>query len=147
MANVETFNYKIDKITEREVVFDFVTRLSIGKDFINQDFNSSENSGDRKVIFPADTKLKDTVLANIIKALDTSDILHLNELKTTYKKIPIGTKSLSLQIPSGYRIYKIVQESTGSDVTRCFTQGTNAYTITFDVPTVTEDYYKAYYYK
>lgn len=146
MANVEPFNYGLDKITEREVVFDFVSRLSIGKDFINKDYNSATNTNDKQIILPAGMMLKDEVLMNIIRTMDTSDILHLDRIKTAYKSIGAGEKSVTIVIPTGCTLYRIVQEKTGEDVTQCFVKNGDNYTATFDVVTTIPDIYKAYYY-
>ena len=146
MSNVEMFNYRLDKITERETVFDFVSRLSIGKDFVNQDYNPNTNTNDKQNIFPAGYMLKDEVLYNIIRTLATSDILHLDKIKTSYKSIEVGNKSVTITIPSGCTLYRIVQEKTGQDVTTCFTKTGSNYVANFDVPTTHSDIYKAYYY-
>lgn len=146
MANTNPFNYKLDKITEREVVFDFISRLSIGKDFVNQDYDAGANSNDKQIIIPADTMLKDGVLMNIIRTMDMSDILHLDTIRTAYKSVEVGEKSVTIVIPPDCILYRIVQEKTGHDVTQCFTKSDNAYIATFDVPTSITDTYKAYYY-
>ena len=145
MANVERFNKEIDKITEREVVFDFVSRLTIGKDFINQDYNNTENTNDRQFIFNDNAKLKDDILANIIRTLDTSDIHNLSKIKTAYKTIGIGEKSVSIAVPLGCTLYRIIQEKTGQDVTKCFEPKGNVYTAEFDTPSTHIDTYKAYF--
>lgn len=147
MANVEPFNYALDKVTEREVVFDFLSRLSIGKDFVNQDYDSGANLDDKQIIIPAGMKFKDGVLMNMIRTMDISDILHLDTIKTTYKSVGVGEKSVIITIPSGYTLYRIIQEKTGQDVTQCFSKNNNACIAEFDVPTTVEDIYKAYYYK
>ena len=147
MANVNPFNYPLDKITEHEVVFDFLSRLSIGKDFINQDYDAGTNTDDKQVILPANMKFKDGVLMNMIRTMDTSDILHLDTIKTSYKSIPAGTKSITIAIPTGYTLYRIIQEKTGNDVTSCFTKSETTYVATFDVATTHSDIYKAYFYK
>lgn len=146
MANTNPFNYQLDKITEREVVFDFISRLSIGKDFVNQDYDSGANSNDKQIIIPANTMFKDGVLMNIIRTMDVSDILHLDTIQTAYKLVEVGEKSVTIIIPSDCILYRIIQEKTGQDVTQCFTRYDNAYIATFDVPTSTTDIYKAYYY-
>ena len=146
MANVDPFNYRLDKITERETVFDFVSRLSIGRDFVNKDYNSGTNSNDKQIILPAGMMLKDEVLMNIIRTMDMSDILHLDKIKTAYKSVVIGDKSVSIEIPSGCTLYRIIQEKTGQDVTQCFTKSGSNYITTFDVPCTHVDTYKAYYY-
>lgn len=146
MANVDPFNYRLDKITERETVFDFVSRLSIGKDFVNQDYDSGANADDKQIIFNSGYMLKDEVLMNMIRTMDTSDIMHLNKIKTAYKSVKVGDTSVTIKIPEGCTLYRIVQEKTGQDVTQCFTKSNNTYVTTFDVPTSHTDIYKAYYY-
>lgn len=146
MPNVDPFNYRLDKITEREVVFDFVSRLSIGKDFINKDYNSGANTNDKQIIFPADMMLKDEVLMNMIRTMNVSDITHLDKIKTAYKTVEAGDKSVTIEIPTGYTLYRIVQEKTGQDVTQCFAKSDENYIATFDVPCTHSDNYKAYYY-
>lgn len=147
MANVDPFNYRLDKITEREVVYDFVSRLETGKDFINQDYNSATNDDDKKIIFPANMKLKDEVLMNMIRTMNISDIHHLDNIKITYKTVDIGEKTVTIEAPNGYTLYRIMQEKTGQDVTTCFTKSNSNYVATFDVPFTHQDIYKAYYYK
>ena len=140
MAENIPFNYNLDKITEREVVPDFVTRLTIGNDLINPDDND-------KVIIPAKAKLKDVVLMNMIRTFDISDIEYLDSIKTTYKKVRIGSTAVIIDIPEGYTCYRIIQEKTGQDVTNCFNlldDGT--YKAEFDVPATNDDIYKAYFY-
>ena len=146
MANVEPFNYDLDKITEREVVFDFVSRLNIGKDFTNQDYNSGANNNDKQNILPAGMMLKDGVLMNIIRTMDMSDILHLDKIKTAYKTVAIGERNVTINIPNGCILYRIIQEKTGQDVTQCFTKNAETYVANFDVPFTHVDTYKAYYY-
>lgn len=147
MAQKTPFNYDLDKITEREVVYDFVSRLSLGKDFINKDYDSGANSGDKQIILPAEMMLKDEVLMNMIRTMDISDIHHLDSIKTTYSAINAGVNIVNIKIPSGYTLYRIMQEKTGQDVTQCFVKSSNTYRADFDVPTTHKDIYKAYFYK
>ena len=147
MAQKTPFNYDLDKITEREVVYDFVSRLSLGKDFINKDYDSGANSGDKQIILPAEMMLKDEVLMNMIRTMDISDIHHLDSIKTTYSAINAGVHIVNIKIPSGYTLYRIIQEKTGQDVTTCFVNTGNTYRADFDVPTTHKDIYKAYFYK
>ena len=146
MANVNPFDYKIDKITEREVVYDFISRLSTGKEFVNQDYNQATNSDDKQIIFPAGYMVKDEVLMNMIRTMDISDIHHLDKIKTAYKTINPGARSVMIMIPNNCTLYRIVQEKTGQDVTQCFIKSDNAYIANFDVPTTIKDTYKAYFY-
>lgn len=140
LNNTIEFDPKLDKITEREVVPNFVSRLSIGEDLINPD-------DEDKVIIPAGVKLKDGVLMNMIRTMDISDINHLNSIKTTYDVVETGDLTVVINIPEGYALYRIIQEKTGMDITSCFAKEDNTYITKFDVPATVEDIYKAYFYK
>jgi hypothetical protein len=141
----------LDKITEREVVPNFVERLSIGEDFTMPDYLDKNNN---HRIIPIGTKLKDGILTNIIRTFDISDIEHLDSIKTTYTRVYAGDMSASISRPidddnnilAGYILYRVVQEKTGQDVTQCFTKSGNNYVTNFDVPSSHADTYKAYYY-
>lgn len=147
MANVNPFNYQLDKITEREMVFDILSRLSIGKDFVNKDYDSGANADDKQIIFPAGSMIKDEVLMNMIRTMDTSDIAHLDKIRTSYKTVVVGDKSVSITIPSGCTLYRIVQENTGYNVTHHFNKLGSSYVANFDVPATINDIYKAYYFE
>lgn len=153
MANVEPFNYKIDKITERETVYDFVSRLSIGKDFYNEDYSydAVTNQDSKRHIFPAGAKLKEDILMNIIRTMDVVDIQHLDTIKTLYATVKAGEMAVTITPYGPYsslKLYRIIQQSTGHDVTKCFTKSNaGSYTATFDVPTSHSDVYKAYFYE
>lgn len=147
MANVNNFNYELDKITEREVVYDFVSRLSLGRALINEDYKPGDATfNDKVAIFPEGAKLKDDVISNIIKAMDMTDIIHLDKIKTAYSNVFMGEKYVMIEIPSDCTLYRIIQESTGYDVTKCFKKVANYYRADFDIPISTDDIYKAYYY-
>jgi len=120
MAEKKPFQYDIDKITERETVYDFVSRLSIGKDFVNQDYDSGANSGDKQIILP-------------------------DKLKTSYKSVTAGTKTVNIAVPTNAKLIRIVQEKTGMDVTEYFSRSGSNYTTTFDVAMINADIFKAYY--
>lgn len=139
MSEVIEFNYSLDKITEREVVYDFLSRLSIGLDIRNNDDGG-------RLVFPAGMKFKDGVLMNMIKTMDTSHIHHLDTIKTAYKTVKPGEKSVIIAIPEGGILYRIVQEKTGQDVTPCFVKSDNSYKANFDTAATIADTYKAYYY-
>jgi hypothetical protein len=157
MANVNGgFNPNLDKITEREVVPNFVERLSIGEDFTMPDYLDKNNN---HRIIPIGTKLKDGILTNIIRTFDISDIEHLDSIKTTYTRVYAGDMSASISRPidddnnilAGYILYRVVQEKTGQDITDCCSyqsDGENGYKyyLEFDTPASNNDIYKAYFY-
>jgi hypothetical protein len=144
MANMSEFNYPLDKITERETVFDFVERLGIGVDFTNPNYNGAENDIDKQIIFGANTKVKDGILAQIISTLAISDLINLNNVKTSFKAVKAGETKVGILVPNGATLYKIIQEKTGQDVTACFSRVTSDYYgTTFDVPIEHSDIFKA----
>ena len=147
MSNVDPFNYGLDKITERETVYDFISRISTGKDFINQDYNHISNNNDKQIIFPANTKLKDGILMNMIRTMDMSDIFNLDKIKTSYKLVNIGDTKIIIEIPDDCVLYRIMQEKTGHDVTLHFYKSGNTYIADLDTPATNTDTYKAYFYK
>jgi hypothetical protein len=146
MANVSEFNYPLDKITERETVFDFVERLGIGVDFVNPNYNGATNDIDKQIIFEVNTKVKNGILAQIIATLPISDLIKLDVLKTSFKDVPIGATTVTIAVPETATLYKIIQEKTGQDVTSCFSRVGSTCTTTFDVPMINTDIFKAYYY-
>ena len=145
MADVGSgFNPNLDKITEREVVPNFVSRLTLGEDFKDTINISGSNSSTKLVT--RGKKLKDGVLINFSRTLDLSDIKHLDTIKSTYTEVAAGSTEVSIQIPTGGTLYRIVQEKTKQDVTDCFVQNNDKWEASFDVPTSHADIYKAYFY-
>ena len=110
----------IDKITEREVTKDFVERLSIGKDFANPDYNNL--NGENNILFNAETKLKDSILAKTIMSLPSDYINNISDTKTSYCTYESGNKYVRLYISPGAYLYKIIHENTGFNVTNSFIQ-------------------------
>ena len=68
LNNTPHFNPELDKITERELVYDIVSRLRIGNDMQNPDSDLSGGIGN---FFDAGARLKDDILTNIIRSLNT----------------------------------------------------------------------------
>ena len=108
----------IDRITEREVTKDFVERLSIGKDFANPDYNNlnSENN----ILFNAETKLKDTILAKTIMGLPSDYINNISNTKTSYIECKAGATKPRIYVPQDCSLYKVIHENTGFNVRNTF---------------------------
>lgn len=117
MANNDSFNKLLDKITESEVVYDFVERLKLGKDFVMTYFDAST-----KKIFSAGTKLLD-LFRPLYMNLPPLILNNIGKIQTLNLKISKGSKSCSSTFITGknYSLLKVVSESTGMDVTSCFT--------------------------
>lgn len=137
MAEMQPFNSDLDKITEREVVPDFVSRLKIGKKFLDENGHK---------LFDENSKLKDDILLQIIKSINTYDIFKISIFKTSYTVIEAGSKNAAITVPESANIYKIIQEKTGLDVTECFKKITNkTYVAEFASAIPHQDIFKAYY--
>lgn len=114
-----SFNKDIDKITEREVVNDFVERLYIGDYFKNPNYTGMKNrDGEQEYVFSRYDKLKDDILSEIITSLPTYCINHLSGIGSTYNKN--WGKRIRLFIPENKSLIKIIHEETGFDVTNLF---------------------------
>lgn len=141
MANIPAFNAELDKITEREVVYDFVSRLKIGKSFTDPDNEST-------IIFDPPTKLKD-IMRKAVMALPTTIALNLDEIHTTYINIQANNEynEISIVFPSKTTLLLAYSERTQTDLTSLFTPSENntKYTMTIDVPYENTDIIKFYY--
>ena len=143
MPNVDGFNQELDKITEREVVYDFVSRLTIGKDMMCQDTGKTSH-----VLFPAKTNFK-RIVAKIASMLPTKVMLNMDNIQTKHWEVKTGTQILVTHIDG--EILAIYSEQLGMDILRCFTKGNpdstghNVYSMTLDVPYTNDDTLKIYY--
>ena len=95
--SVDSFDATLDKITEAEVVYDFVERLSIGKDFTLKDFLLNWNKVG--VLFNAKTKF-----LNLIKRIYIS----LPSVLVTHDDL----KCVRIDIPKNSQIVREVINST-----------------------------------
>lgn len=107
MANVTGFNHDLDKITERELVYDIYSRVKSGKDLIikneiyfenNTSFSAEENNGKESIIFSKGINIKDidkkilsTIDTNILNNLKKND--EYNYLKVAKIKISPGNNN------------------------------------------------------
>jgi len=114
------FNSELDKITERELVFDILDRLSLGRNVMSDDGND--------IYIDKGSKLTD-ILRNIINLnINDSDKEYYKYLKIVTMKIPAGA-SLAIVSIGGlkYRkILKAISKQTGMDYIDCLeTYGDN----------------------
>lgn len=112
-VNKDPFNKELDKITQAEVVYDFVERLSIGRDF---------NVGN--YTFPANVKLRDEVIRKLYNLLPQSLVSTLDQLNDTTKcHISKGTESIIMaflyDIEENW-VDKIISDRTGIDISSAF---------------------------
>ena len=143
MANTSGFNRPLDLITEREVVYNFVTRLMIGEDWTDPEYSNT--------IFSQNLHLKN-ILRQIAKYLPTSVYNNLQTLETTYAEVSSGDTSVHLNI-YGTQLLLAISERTGQDLTDAFTfmqnttyNGKSAmeYMMTTDVPYENDDIIRFY---
>ena len=138
-----SFDKNLDKITEAEVVYDFVERLRLGKDL------ELPYGGTNKVIFIAKTLLLD-ILKFILKVLPPSIVFDRENISVNPMQIPVGTKTLSCTFDGNVFVYRAYSDRSGMDISNCFTtaydSSTNKTTCTFTVDTgyPYEDYVTIY---
>ena len=111
MANVP-FNPRVDKITERETVFDFWERLTTGR--VLQDPDSSLQ------LFPADTYL--TEIAGKLAMMNHQTLCeNIENIHTTFINVASGSNgSIRVSLPTGSTLIKAYSEQSGEDLTDCF---------------------------
>lgn len=140
MANTNGFNGDLDKITEREVVYDFVSRLKFGKDLTNTiEYNTAQ-----RVIVSAGEKLKD-LICRIIMMMPSYVISNIVRVYVASLEIPVGATSAAINHPSGKTLLRAISETTGQDITDCFTLSDSTYTISVAVPYTSKDTVKMYF--
>lgn len=140
MANNNGFNGDLDKITEREVVYDFVSRLKFGKNLTN----INEHNKSSVVIVRAGEKLKD-LICRLIMFLPSYVIDNIVGLTIAKLEINIGSASVAISQPNGKTLLRAISETTGQDITDCFTLSGSAYLLEVDTPYTTKDIIKLYF--
>ena len=133
------FDLTLDKATERELVYDIVERLSLGKDL-------TEGT---TLYFKAKTKLVD-IFKRLILNLPPSLVLHFADIKIGIISISAGQKSGTCRL-SGLKEGEIVlaySEQTQMDIKECISTsgGVDSFicTYTTQVPFIRDEYVKVY---
>jgi hypothetical protein len=111
MATVP-FNPKVDKITERETVFDFFERSTTGRVLADPDSSLQ--------IFPNNTYL--TEIASKLAMMNYQTISeNLKNIHTAVIDVASGsTGSIRKSLPYGSTLIKAYSEQSGEDLTECF---------------------------
>ena len=112
---IGAFDKDLDKITEREVVYDFVERLSIGKDF------PLEYDGVSTKVFSAFTKLRDGVLAYVLNLLPPSLVFNYVGMKVYHLPINVGDHSKSITLTGNYNLHRAYSDKLRSDISSAMT--------------------------
>lgn len=139
----DSYDKNLDKITEAEVVYDFVERLRLGKDL------ALPYEGKNKVVFLAKTLLLD-ILKFILNLLPPSIVFDYQNISINTMPIPVGTETISCTFTGNVYVYRAYSDRGGMDVASCFTSvydsTTNKTTCTFKVDTgyPYEDYISIY---
>ena len=135
------FQNDIDKVTERELVYDIVERLSLGEDLGEID-NTLWTRG----------TLITTILKKLAYALPASVTLNMLNVKTGVITINAGQSSGSTVITNlnNNVLLMAVSEQTGCDIKDCIqtnVSGNNVtYSITVNTPYTKNEYIKIYAY-
>lgn len=143
------FNPELDKVTERETVFDFVSRLPIGLNF-----TSIEAGKEDMVIFKPPRKLKDIIRKDVM-ALPKTIAYNLDNVLTTFVIINVDgkTKEIVAPIPAGtdpaQTLLLAYSERLQQDLSSLFVKEGTSFKMTIDVPyqncfesTNTKSFYK-----
>lgn len=150
----EEFNPNLDKVTERDVVPDFYSRLKLGKPFADPDIPEQFLGGlEDLVIFKAGTNVK-FINEKMAICLPTNIVNNLSRIHVTNELIS-KDEEVSVYLPKTAHIILAYSEKTQTDLTSLFVFdeeasadiATNKYTMTLDVPYQNEDNIKFYYYK
>ena len=134
------FNESIDKLTERELVYDIVERLALGKDLKTGSI-VNHNAGEQLT----------EVLNKLISTQPPEVILNYLKVKCGYIKISAGGKTGSIAI-SGLQDRKVIlaiSEQMGIDVKDCLSvtnisADTIICSMTTDAPYKNDEYIKIY---
>ena len=129
--NIGSFDKDLDKITEREVVYDFVERLSLGKD-LNLDYNGSS----RKV-FSKTLMFRNGMLAYMLNLLPPSLVFNFVGMKTYHLVINVGDTSKSVSFSGSYTLHRAYSDKMRMDISPAMTvseSGGNT-TVTFNTDT------------
>lgn len=122
--DTNTFNKDLDKVTERETVFDFYERLPIGKNlYLDSVRNAESNNGtiqlfeDNRLIFE-NNSLMQTIIKKIMYSLPGFAIDNLADIKSYNIIVPKGrTGTFSVNVPGQLgNILMAISNCTGIDV-------------------------------
>ena len=136
-----SFNQDIDKITERELVYDIVERLTLGKD-LSEGHNKIWNKGTfitemwKKLVY----MLPPTITLNFLKV--KVGVIHIAAGAKT------GTTTIS-DLDNGIVLLALSQQN-GNDIKECLATSVNSgaltCTLTTDLPFTKDEYIKVYAY-
>ena len=111
MANVP-FDSKVDKITERETVFDFFERTKTGRVLADPDSSLQ--------LFPNNTFL--TEIASKLVMMNHQTLSeNIKDIHTTFIDVDANSVgSVRVSLPAGSTLIKAYSEQSGEDLTDCF---------------------------
>lgn len=139
---IGSFDKDLDKITEREVVYDFVERLSIGKD-LNMEYDGTSTK-----VFSLLTKLKDGILTYILNMLPPSLVFNYVGMKVYHLPINIGDSTKSITLDGSYKLHRAYSDKLRSDISPAMSvsisEGITTITITTDTPYIYNDIISIY---
>lgn len=143
MSNIN-FNPNLDKITEREVVYDFFDRLAIGKDTNIDEYN------DTKILNQNDNVK--SLLTKLLFNLPSEIISIITSIKSKSINISVYDINISFTLPKNSTICLIHSEKNNDNLTEIFEKNTeyndsdsDEYIMNLDCPYINDDVIKIYY--
>lgn len=142
MANSNEFNPELDKITEREMVYDIYSRIKIGKNVVDPDSNLT--------LFSPPISIQDIDVKTIM-LLPTSLAFNINKLHTTYINIsPLNGTEVSCIVSGKANLIRAYLERSLTDIstliTTDYSDQLTTFNFSYDVPFINNDILKLYYY-
>ena len=142
------FNYDLDLITEKETVYDFISRLTFGKDMINphtagEDVGCTIVEGRHSPTRYGTNKVKD-LLARMVMLFPSSLATQVATIKVASIKVGPGTNYTGTTIPAPFTsgtLVRVISERTRQDIKDCFSN----LVMHLDVPYDKEDVLTFYY--
>ena len=143
----QVFNPQLDKITEREVVYDFISRLTYGKDVVDPDNNQT-------ILLPRQTLVKESIEKLIMQFPDRIS-KNIQNIHTNILVTDTGSVTYNISIPKYHgksaTILLAYSDRTGFDLTDCFVAGTSSdpnadlFVYSLDIPYTNRESIKYYY--
>lgn len=138
---VQPFNESKDKITERELVYDIIERLKLGKTLTDDAVRVLHRPGE----------MLTGVLSRLANMVPVSVLLNYYKIKTGFITIAANAKGGSTIIEglTDRKVVLAVSQQSGINVTKCLSvinYGNNGITVTMSssVPYTNSDYIKIY---
>lgn len=112
MSDIE-FNPNLDKITERETVYDFFDRLTVGRD-------TSVDINNTAITLHSNDNIKNILAKLLYFALPEQFPYIISNIKTTFINVNANSLDIKFHIPKNSNIIAIYSDKTGDDLIDIF---------------------------